>query len=83
MPWGLALQSVAMLSWSLILLGFGGTARGVGVFGAISALTILTVLLAFANPPAHVLPVVILAHVSWYAGLALALVRSSGAPTQL
>jgi len=51
MPWGLALQSVAMFSWSLVLLRMGGIARAAGVFGAASAVTALTVFLAFAKSP--------------------------------
>jgi hypothetical protein len=77
MPWGLALQSVAMFSWSLVLLRMGGIARAVGTLGVICAVTVLTVFLAFTKLSAHLLPAVILVHVFWYAGLAVS-VASTG-----
>jgi len=79
MPWGLALQSVAMFSWSQILLRMGGTARAAGVFGAVCAVTVLTVFVAFTNLSAHILLGTILIHVIWYAGLAVSLAREGKA----
>ena len=79
MPWGLALQSVAMFSWSLVLLRMGGIARVAGVFGVVSAVTVLTVFLAFANLSGHVLLGVLLVHVIWYAGIAVSLAHTGRA----
>jgi hypothetical protein len=76
MLWGLALQSAAMFSWSLVLLRMGGVARSTGGFGVVCAVAVLTVFLAFTNLSAHVLPAVILAQVIWYAGLAASLART-------
>jgi len=75
----LALQSVAMFSWSLVLLRMGGIARAAGVFGAVSAVTVLTVFLAFANLSGHVLLAVILVHVIWYVALAVSLAHTGRA----
>jgi hypothetical protein len=41
MPLGLMLQSVAMLSWSSVLLKEAGVTRAAGVFGVVCALTVI------------------------------------------
>jgi hypothetical protein len=76
MPLGLILQSVAMLSWSSVLLTGAGVARGVGIFGSVCAATVLGLFLPFTNLSAYGLIGAIVVQVVWYLGLAAALLQS-------
>lgn len=77
MSMGLALQSVAVLSWSVVLLDGGRAQRVVGVFGIGCAVVVLAAFLAFTKLSAHVILGAILGHVVWYIGLAVALAQKS------
>jgi hypothetical protein len=72
MPLGIAFQSVAMLSWSLVLLTrSGGRGRAVGIFGSVCAVLLVVALLAApAKLTTHVLLAGIGVQVVWYLGLA-------------
>jgi hypothetical protein len=73
MPLGLMLQSVAMLSWSSVLLKEAGVTRVAGVFGVVCALTVMGLFLPFMNLSAHVVLGAIVVQVVWYLGLAASL----------
>jgi hypothetical protein len=76
MPLGLVFQSVAILSWSSVLLGARGAARAVGGFGSICAvLLIIGLLAAPAKLVPHLLLVGIATQVIWYLGIAGLLAR--------
>jgi hypothetical protein len=75
MPLGLMLQSVAILSWSSVLVQEAGMTRVVGVFGVICAVTVLGLFLPFINLTAHVVFGAIVLQVGWYLGLAASLAR--------
>jgi len=72
MPLGIAFQSVAMLSWSSVLLTrSGGCGRAVGIFGSVCAVLLIVALLAApAKLTTHVLLAGIGVQVVWYLGLA-------------
>jgi hypothetical protein len=72
---GLTLQFVAILSWSSVLLTEGGVSRAVGVFGAVCAVVVIGLLLAFLNLSAHLVFGAILVQVLWYLGLAVTVAR--------
>jgi hypothetical protein len=73
MPMGLALQCVAILSWSSVLLGSTGVTRGVGMVGVVFAVAVPLLALAFMNLSAHLILGAIVVQVMWYLGLAVAL----------
>jgi hypothetical protein len=76
MPLAIAFQSVAMLSWSSVLVGASGLRRGVGAFGSICAVLLVIALLAApARQATHLLMAGICTQALWYLGIAAVLVR--------
>lgn len=78
MPIGMLFQSVAMLSWSAVIVKGRGLRRAVGLFGLATALLLIVALLATpAMMAAHVLLSSIVFQAIWYFALA-ALLFSRG-----
>lgn len=76
MPMGLILQSVALCSWSSVLLREAGAMKAVGVFGVVCAVATLGLFLPFRDLSAHGVICAIVVQVLWYLGLAAALPRA-------
>ena len=79
MPWGLALQLAAMLSWSLVLITQAGVSRVVGAVGVVCAIAVPTGA-AFMSLSAHLILGTLLVQVVWYLGLAVSLVYETRVP---
>jgi len=77
MPWGLALQLTAMLSWSSVLLTGAGVSRIVGAVGVVCAVAVPAAFVSFMHLSAHLIYGAFLVQVVWYLGLAGSLVYES------
>ena len=76
MPMGLLFQSVAMFSWSLLIVRSQGLRRGVGAYGLIAAPVLaLTLLVAPAPLMTHALLGAIVLQAIWYLALSAVLLN--------
>jgi hypothetical protein len=81
MPTGLLFQSVAMLSWSSVIVRGRGLRRSVGVFGFGAALLLIVALFAVpATMATHVLLGGIVLQAIWYVALAVLLFSRAAWP---
>jgi hypothetical protein len=78
MPMGMLFQSVAMFSWSSVIVRCRGLPRAVGTFGLAVAVALIVALLAIPTAVAgHILLGGIVLQGIWYVGLAAVLSRRS------
>ena len=79
MPMGVLFQSVAMLSWSWVLVKGSGLQRAVGAFGLAAAISLIVAV--FAVPPAmaaHIVLGGIILQSIWYLAIAALLLKRDG-----